>query len=350
MSELLVFTRNHTNNAPDKLELIELPRNYSILINKLERLALGLDSAFGNYTLDRNEVEVSLGGSNEVTDTLGGTLLAGHVPHTTVVRSHLETEIPIVISDIWIGVILTLLIVSVIFFICACFVYHKFQQWKNSYRNNSEPVDICRHFPPDYEVESLPSYTIVSGLPTYDAALEEFRKAGIILSPSSIPMVKIFEKEALAVSNTTKENHIFNIENELSNDSDNISVTSICTCGAANNTNSSNNSNGLLSTTSALNSQIIELSPEQLAALSQKRLSLQISFNNNLQRRSRHDVDLYRQVNRNNMLRSHAAAAAASASSGAAQDGFPQIHRSSSSLTLCNEPHIQHLQHRGSLF
>ncbi|XP_067613656.1 uncharacterized protein comm3 isoform X3 [Eurosta solidaginis] len=217
-------------------------------------------------------------------------------------------------------------------------------------RNNSEPVDICRHFPPDYEVESLPSYTIVSGLPTYDAALEEFRKAGIILSPSSIPMVKIFEKEALAVSNTTKENHIFNIENELSNDSDNISVTSICTCGAANNTNSSNNSNGLLSTTSALNSQIIELSPEQLAALSQKRLSLQISFNNNLQRRSRHDVDLYRQVNRNNMLRSHAAAAAASASSGAAQDGFPQIHRSSSSLTLCNEPHIQHLQHRGSLF
>ncbi|XP_011188365.2 uncharacterized protein LOC105215879 isoform X2 [Zeugodacus cucurbitae] len=221
---------------------------------------------------------------------------------------------------------------------------------QHSDRTNPEPVEICRHFPPDYEVESLPSYTIVSGLPTYDDALEEFRKAGIILTPP-MPVVKIFEKDPAAAGSTGKENQIFNMENGISNDNDNISVTSTCTCGAANNANS-NNPNSIYTVPSPLAPQVIELSPEQLAALSQKRLSLQITFNNTARRNSRpRGIDLYRQVNRNNLLRSQAVAAAA-----AARDGFPQIHRSSSTLTLSNEPNMldrhlmQHLQHRGSLY
>ncbi|CAD7006393.1 unnamed protein product [Ceratitis capitata] len=217
-------------------------------------------------------------------------------------------------------------------------------------RTNPEPVEICRHFPPEYEVESLPSYTIVSGLPTYDDALEEFRKAGIILTPP-MPVVKIFEKDPAAVGSTAKENQIFNMENGVNTDTDNISVTSTCTCGAANNSNLTN-PNSVYTVPSPLASQVIELSPEQLAALSQKRLSLQITFNNAVRRNSRpRGVDLYRQVNRNNLLRSQAAAAAA-----ATREGFPQIHRSSSTLTLSNEPNMldrrlmQHLQHRGSLY
>lgn len=211
-------------------------------------------------------------------------------------------------------------------------------------------MEICRHFPPEYEVESLPSYTIVSGLPTYDDALEEFRKAGIILTPP-MPVVKIFEKDPAAVGSTAKENQIFNMENGVNTDTDNISVTSTCTCGAANNSNLTN-PNSVYTVPSPLASQVIELSPEQLAALSQKRLSLQITFNNAVRRNSRpRGVDLYRQVNRNNLLRSQAAAAAA-----ATREGFPQIHRSSSTLTLSNEPNMldrrlmQHLQHRGSLY
>ncbi|XP_017467389.1 PREDICTED: uncharacterized protein LOC108359836 [Rhagoletis zephyria] len=350
MSELQVFTTNSTINTPDTVELFELPQNYSILINKLERLALGLDSTFGNITVDRKEVEVAVSGSNEFLDSFAGPLVTGQISQHHVIHPHHETEIPAVVSDIWIGVILTLLIVSVIFFICSCFLYHKFQQWKNSYRTNPEPGEICRHFPPEYEVESLPSYTIVSGLPTYDDALEEFRKAGIILTPH-MPVVKIFEKDPVVAANTSKENRIFNMENGVIGEGDNISVNSACTCVAGNNANS-NNANTLYTVPSPHAPQIIELSPEQLAALSQKRLSLQITFNNTLRRNSRpRGVDLYRQVNRNNLLRSQAAAAAA-----AAREGFPQIHRSSSTLTLSNEPHIldprlmQHLQHRGSLY
>ncbi|XP_018788975.1 PREDICTED: uncharacterized protein LOC108968996 isoform X2 [Bactrocera latifrons] len=221
---------------------------------------------------------------------------------------------------------------------------------QQSDRTNPEPLEICRHYPPNYEVESLPSYTIVSGLPTYDDALEEFRKAGIILAPP-MPVVKIFEKDPAAADNASKENQIFNMESGVGTDNDNVSVTSTCTCGAANNTNS-NNTNPIYTVPSPLAPQVIELSPEQLAALSQKRLSLQITFNNSVRRNSRpRGIDLYRQVNRNNLLRSQAVAAAA-----AARDGFPQIHRSSSTLTLSNEPNMldrhlmQHLQHRGSLY
>lgn len=350
MSELQVISTNYTTTSKDTLELLELPQNYSLLINKLERLALGLDTALGNISLDRKEIEVAVGGSNEFLDPFSGPATGGHIQPPRSTYSHHETEIPLVVSDIWIGVILTLLIVSVIFFICSCFLYHKFQEWKNSYRTNPEPLEICRHYPPNYEVESLPSYTIVSGLPTYDDALEEFRKAGIILTPP-MPVVKIFEKDPAAADNTGKENQIFNMENGVGTDNDNVSVTSTCTCGAANNANS-NNPNPIYTVPSPLAPQVIELSPEQLAALSQKRLSLQITFNNSVRRNSRpRGIDLYRQVNRNNLLRSQAAAAAA-----AARDGFPQIHRSSSTLTLSNEPNMldrhlmQHLQHRGSLY
>lgn len=36
------------------------------------------------------------------------------------------------IGDVWVGIILTLMIISSIFCMCACFLYHKFRQWKRS--------------------------------------------------------------------------------------------------------------------------------------------------------------------------------------------------------------------------
>lgn len=183
----------------------------------------------------------------------------------------------------------------------------------------------------------MPSYTIVSGLPTYDDAIEEFRKAGIILTPP-IPIIKIFE------SKDPKD--IINIECGGVNEGDNISVnsTNACTCGTNNGSNNNNmlNNNSLLSPLQAFShahsTQFIELTPEQLAHLSEKRLSLQIAFPptaTQYRRNSRPRIDM-----RNNLLRSRAAG-----------EGLPRIHRSSSTFSLAHERNMaMHMQHRGSLF
>lgn len=253
--------------------------------------------------------------------------------------------------------------------------------------HNEVPIEVCRHCPPDYEAESLPSYTIVSGLPTYDDALEEFRKAGIILTPAFVPIIKIFESVNNEPGGGAKEPTVSYtlVENPAASGSesngDNISLTSItCNCGGGGNSPSIT-SNALPSYSAAtaaaivaaspsgaaLTSQVIELSPEHLASLSQKRLSLQISFNNSLRRRSRSRSTL-----RNHLLRTRAGnsvglggsidptvlAGATTASAPATpreSPVLPPIHRSSSTLSLSNErqlldQRLRHLHHRGSLY
>lgn len=106
----------------EKLQSLDLPQNYSALLNKLEKLALDLDVNLENITLAKKEVEISISGNSGD--------LVNETPHISVAGT--EVEYSRYISDIWIGVILTLLIVSIIFFICSCFLYHKFQQWKNT--------------------------------------------------------------------------------------------------------------------------------------------------------------------------------------------------------------------------
>ncbi|XP_030372214.1 uncharacterized protein LOC115622419 [Scaptodrosophila lebanonensis] len=390
-SSLNATIANATASSAEKLDLsnFDLPSNYSVLINKLEQLALGLDSALGNITIDRQEVEINLGGTvaaSDVADVADDLLFKDvitaprapppRVAHgSRIYRGDDGDDYAHVVSDIWIGVILTLLIVFVIFFICACFLYHKFQQWKHSYRaNHNEPtIEICRRCPPDYEVESLPSYTIVSGLPTYDDALEEFRKAGIILTPAVVPVIKIFES---ANDNGSKEPAVAYTLVETGNgpsadNADNISLNSVsCSCGGGGGGGGNSPTNPLPTYSAATTavavaaagaphtSQVIELSPEHLAALSQKRLSLQISFNNSVRRTERSGATL-----RNHLLRSRAVGNTAGLgpvpTGNAARDSqaLPSIHRSSStvSLSLTNEgqlldQRLRHLHHRGSLY
>ncbi|XP_034483505.1 uncharacterized protein LOC117788753 isoform X1 [Drosophila innubila] len=395
---------NATSSA-EKLQLdgFDLPGNYSLLINKLEQLALGLDSALGNFTIDRQEVEINLSGgasANDVADVADDLLFSDvipaarapppHLSHSSRIYTGEDEDFAHVVSDIWIGVILTLLIVFVIFFICACFLYHKFQQWKNSYRANHSDanIEVCRHCPPDYEAESLPSYTIVSGLPTYDDALEEFRKAGIILTPAIVPVIKIFENvssDAVGAKEPTVAYSLVETTAGTGNDAngDNISLTSItCNCGGNGGISPTNNTTlpsysaataaAMVAATAAgtpLNSQVIELSPEHLASLSQKRLSLQISFNNSLRRRSRSRSTLRNQLLRTCAVRNSvglgpidatvaATAAAATTAIPAQPRGnplLPPIHRSSSTISLSNErqlldQRLRHLHHRGSLY
>lgn len=34
------------------------------------------------------------------------------------------------VSDIWIGIFLTMMLILIIFCLCSCYVYHKFQRWQ----------------------------------------------------------------------------------------------------------------------------------------------------------------------------------------------------------------------------
>lgn len=36
------------------------------------------------------------------------------------------------LADIWVGVVLTLMVLSCVCCVCSCLLYHRFQQWKRS--------------------------------------------------------------------------------------------------------------------------------------------------------------------------------------------------------------------------
>ncbi|GLG97839.1 Protein commissureless 2 homolog, partial [Gryllus bimaculatus] len=80
------------------------------------------------------------------------------------------------VADIWVGVVLTLMVLSCVCCVCSCLLYHKFQQWKRSVLAARGPPGEATEAP-YADVESLPSYTIVSGLPSYEEALRQLRLA-----------------------------------------------------------------------------------------------------------------------------------------------------------------------------
>uniref|UniRef100_A0A182M3P3 Uncharacterized protein n=1 Tax=Anopheles culicifacies TaxID=139723 RepID=A0A182M3P3_9DIPT len=50
------------------------------------------------------------------------------------------------IGDVWVGIVLTLMILSSIFCMCSCFLYHKFRQWqRNGKCNKSTPFALDRN-------------------------------------------------------------------------------------------------------------------------------------------------------------------------------------------------------------
>ncbi|KAL5237478.1 hypothetical protein ACI65C_004888 [Semiaphis heraclei] len=73
----------------------------------------------------------------------------------------------IVINDVWINAILSTLALSCAACVCLCFLYCKIQQWKHGVQRRRNEKNSRK-----YDADSLPSYTIVTGLPTYDEAVE----------------------------------------------------------------------------------------------------------------------------------------------------------------------------------
>ncbi|EAT41069.1 AAEL007250-PA [Aedes aegypti] len=111
------------------------------------------------------------------------------------------------IGDVWVGIVLTLMILSSIFCMCSCFLYHKFRQWQRSVLTARSQTlsSMDLETPPPYDVESLPSYTIVSGLPSYNDAIEQLKQKqqqkspGGHLEPVKLQrpsVIKLFESQS----------------------------------------------------------------------------------------------------------------------------------------------------------
>lgn len=116
-------------------------------------------------------------------------------------------------NEIWIGIVLTLIIISMVFCICSCFLYHQFRQWKRNYRHNLQQTQDIESVKlnPDTD-DPVPEYTLVSGLPSYEAALELMQKSTgrnngnnngscLIVYPSALfGAFMVNEKESLLMS------------------------------------------------------------------------------------------------------------------------------------------------------
>uniref|UniRef100_A0A1A9WEL2 Uncharacterized protein n=1 Tax=Glossina brevipalpis TaxID=37001 RepID=A0A1A9WEL2_9MUSC len=138
---------NHNDTEPIEFNVFQ---NYSVLVKKLEQLALGVDITVSNISLDYKQ-------DDEATPNNPGSLLS---PQTHVTHTYIdEVEYSRVVSDIWVGVILTLLIVSVIFLICAGFLYHKFQKWKNSYEISKTGTIIHLNFNANFRLDDTKNQT-----------------------------------------------------------------------------------------------------------------------------------------------------------------------------------------------
>uniref|UniRef100_A0A1A9V4E6 Protein commissureless n=1 Tax=Glossina austeni TaxID=7395 RepID=A0A1A9V4E6_GLOAU len=84
-------------------------------------------------------------------------------------------------NEVWIGVVLTLIFISMIFCFCSCFLYHQFRIWKRNYRStvtfSSSSLDIESPKTNNEYDDPVPDYTLVSGLPSYEAALKLLQKS-----------------------------------------------------------------------------------------------------------------------------------------------------------------------------
>lgn len=88
-------------DIPSDLDVkeLQLPKNYTLFVHELKRFAFG-------------------GTSDTPTH---------HHTHGMT-----DEEYNRFVSDMWIGIVLTLLMVFIVFALCFWYMYHKFQQWKRS--------------------------------------------------------------------------------------------------------------------------------------------------------------------------------------------------------------------------
>lgn len=89
------------------VETIKLTKNYTLFVNEIRRFAFGTEpnSDVTNAHFNNNN----------------------HHNHGMS-----DEEYARFVSDMWIGIVLTMLMVFIVFALCFWYMYHKFQQWKQS--------------------------------------------------------------------------------------------------------------------------------------------------------------------------------------------------------------------------
>ncbi|XP_065361711.1 protein commissureless 2 [Calliphora vicina] len=111
-------------------------------------------------------------------------------------------------NGIWIGVVLALILISMIFCFCSCFLYHQFRVWKRNYRTTVTQSNDVEAVKLNLDLEDpVPEYTLVSGLPSYEAALELLHKTPqscLIVHPSVFEVFNRNEKSATDNLHTTE--------------------------------------------------------------------------------------------------------------------------------------------------
>ncbi|XP_048507679.1 uncharacterized protein LOC105686764 [Athalia rosae] len=127
-------------------------------------------------------------------------------------REMSEAEYEQFLADVWVGVVLTLMVLSCICCMCSCLLYHKFQQWKLhvlEQRAAASRDPDCRG-----DTESLPSYTLVSGLPSYEEALEQLKQVQALRRGIEVVVIdcgKQVEAETPSTLGGNSSDHGFNV-------------------------------------------------------------------------------------------------------------------------------------------
>lgn len=53
------------------------------------------------------------------------------LPNGSTELNVVDPEYEQFLADVWVGIVLTLMVLSCVCFMCTCLIYHKFQQWKS---------------------------------------------------------------------------------------------------------------------------------------------------------------------------------------------------------------------------
>jgi uncharacterized Fe-S cluster-containing radical SAM superfamily protein len=60
------------------------------------------------------------------------TLLVKQVDDVEMWKNKEQEQYERFLADVWVGVVLTLMVLSCVCCVCSCLLYHRFQQWKRS--------------------------------------------------------------------------------------------------------------------------------------------------------------------------------------------------------------------------
>uniref|UniRef100_A0A6P4EUM2 Protein commissureless n=1 Tax=Drosophila rhopaloa TaxID=1041015 RepID=A0A6P4EUM2_DRORH len=159
-----------------------------------------------------------------------------------------DADMHVIINYLWIGVVSSLVVLSLVFILFSCYFYRKFRTWKkcnkdiraqihaasDSYSSHLVGCDASRlllhqqlqgqHPHPHqhhrnseagfYQIESPPCYTIATGLPSYDEALHHqprhFAYGMKFVYPSLAAVHHHHHHQAACISNWEKEEQSLN--------------------------------------------------------------------------------------------------------------------------------------------